>query len=227
MSGVEIVDRRFSRYVLANASLEKLADGFRWVEGPLWMGDWGCLLFQDLPRNRTMRWIEDAGVSVWRSPSGFANGQARDREGRVVFCSHRQRGVFRVEHDGRISVLAQRHDGRRLNAPNDVAVKADGSIWFTDPTYGISNDYEGGRQISEQPPALYRLDPEGGEPQAMASDFDGPNGLAFAPDERRLYVAETGDQTKEDPVQHIRVGRDGRPCRRRRTRSPPPGSGPR
>ena len=211
--GFEVYDRRFARTILANAGLEVLATGFRWIEGPVWMGDWDCLLFQDLPRNRTMRWSERDGVTVFRAPSDYANGQARDGEGRLVACSHRGRRVVRTEHDGRITVLADRHGGRRLNAPNDVVVRADGTIWFTDPVYGISNDYEGGRQASEQPPALYRLDPATGALAVAAADFDGPNGLAFSPDGRRLYVCETGDQAHANPRQHIRafdVAEDGR-----------------
>ena len=213
MSAVEIVDPRFSRYVLDNAELEVLAEGFRWIEGPVWMGDAGCLLFQDLPRNRTMRWSEGHGVSVYRAPSDYANGQTRDRQGRLVACSHRGRCLYRTEHDGLVVRLVAHHDGKRLNAPNDVVVKSDGSIWFSDPLYGLLTDYEGGRQTSEQGPALYRFDPASGEIAAMATDFDGPNGLAFSPDERRLYVAETGDQSKPDPRQYIRafdVGADGK-----------------
>jgi gluconolactonase len=152
-----------------------------------------------------MRWIEGAGVSIYRSPSGFANGQTRDRQGRLVACSHRERCLFRTELDGAVTRLVDRHDGRRLNAPNDVVVKSDGTIWFTDPLYGIQTDYEGGRQISEQPPALYRFDPETGAITVAAGDFDGPNGLAFSPDERRLYVAETGELTSDDPKRYIRV----------------------
>ena len=205
MDGFEIREPRFAHYVLANAPLEQLADGFRWIEGLVWMGNAGCLLFQDLPRNRTMRWIEDAGVSVYRAPSGYANGQTRDCQGRLISCSHRERCLFRTELDGSITRLVDRHDGRRLNSPNDVAVRSDGTIWFTDPLYGIQTDYEGGRQVSEQPPALYRFDPGTGEINVAAGDFDGPNGLAFSPDERRLYVAETGDQTTDNPKQYIRV----------------------
>ncbi|SEP45624.1 gluconolactonase [Methylobacterium sp. ap11] len=205
MDGFEIHDERFKHYVLANAPLEELGSGFRWIEGPVWMGDADCLLFQDLPRNRTMRWIEGAGFSVYRAPSNYANGQTRDREGRLIACSHRGRCLTRTEYDGTVTTLVERHAGKRLNSPNDVVVKSDGTIWFSDPVYGISNDYEGGRQRSEQPPALYRFDPRTGEIQVMAGDFDGPNGLAFSPDERRLYVAETGDQSKPDPRQYIRV----------------------
>lgn len=205
MDDFEIHDGRFAHYVLANAPLEPLAEGFRWIEGLVWMGDAGCLLFQDLPRDRTMRWIEEVGVSVYRHPSGYANGQTRDRQGRLISCSHRERCLLRTELDGRVTRLAERYQGRRLNSPNDVTVKSDGSIWFTDPLYGIQSDYEGGRQASEQPPAVYRFDPETRELRIVASDFDGPNGLAFSPDERRLYIAETGDQTSDHPRQYIRV----------------------
>ena len=213
MTGAVVIDPRFRRYVLGNAVLEELASGFRWIEGPVWIGDADCLLFQDLPRNRTLRWSEDHGVSVFRAPSDYANGQTRDRQGRLIACSHRGRCLYRTEHDGRVTRLVTHHAGRRLNAPNDVVVKSDGSIWFSDPLYGLLTDYEGGRQTSEQPPALYRFDPESGEIAVMAGDFDGPNGLAFSPDERRLYVAETGDQSQPDPRQYIRVfdvGADGR-----------------
>ena len=205
MDGIEIRNQNFARYILGNATLETLASGFRWIEGPVWMGDANCLLFQDLPNDRTMRWIEGVGVSVYRSPSNYANGQTRDRQGRLIACSHRGRCLCRTEYDGRVTKLVDRHAGKRLNSPNDVVVKSDGSIWFTDPLYGISNDYEGGRQTSEQPPAVYRYDPETKEIRIVADDFDGPNGLAFSPDESRLYVAETGDQTSEHPLQYIRV----------------------
>ena len=211
--GFETVDPRFDRYCLGNAPVEKLAEGFRWIEGLVWMGDWNCLLFQDLPRDRTMMWSEASGLSVWRFPSGQANGQARDREGRVVFCSNRLRAVARVEHDGQIRVLADRFEGRRLNSPNDLVVKRDGSIWFTDPVYGISNDYEGTRQPSETAPGVYRLEPESGRLDLVSLGFAGPNGIAFSPDEKRLYVAETGDQTKPSPTQVLRVfdmSEDGR-----------------
>ncbi|TGD98379.1 SMP-30/gluconolactonase/LRE family protein [Methylobacterium nonmethylotrophicum] len=205
MDGFEIHDARFTHYILGNAPLEELGSGFRWIEGPVWMGDADCLLFQDLPRNRTMRWIEGAGFSVYRQPSNYANGQTRDRQGRLIACSHRGRCLYRTEHDGTVTTLVTHHAGKRLNSPNDVVVKSDGTIWFSDPVYGIANDYEGGRQKSEQPPALYRFDPATSEITVMAGDFDGPNGLAFSPDERRLYVAETGDQSKPNPRQHIRV----------------------
>ena len=205
MEGFEICEPQFAHYVLVNAPLEELATGFRWIEGLVWMGDAGCLLFQDLPRDRTMRWIESAGISIYRAPSGFANGQARDRQGRLISCSHHERCLFRTELDGTVTRLIDRHEGKRLNAPNDVTVKSDGTIWFTDPLYGIQNDYEGGRQTSEQPPALYRFDPQNGDIRIAADDFDGPNGLVFSPDESRLYICETGDQTSDNPKQYIRA----------------------
>ncbi len=205
MNSFEIRDLRFKHYLLDNASLEELATGFRWIEGLVWMGDADCLLFQDIPRNRTMRWAESGGVSVYRAPSHYGNGQARDRQGRLITCSHLERCLFRTEWDGAVTRLTDRHAGKRLNAPNDIAVKSDGTIWFTDPLYGIQNNFEGRIQTSEQRPALYRLDPTDGRIAAMATDFEGPNGLAFSPDERRLYVCETGDQTKDEPQQFIRV----------------------
>ena len=205
MDGFEIRSPRFAHYILSNATLETLATGFRWIEGPVWMGDANCLLFQDIPNDRTMRWTEGPGISVYRAPSNYANGQTRDRQGRLIACSHRERCLYRTEYDGRITKLIDRHAGKRLNSPNDVVVKSDGSIWFTDPLYGISNDYEGGRQASEQPPVVYRFEPETGEIRIVANDFDGPNGLVFSPDETRLYIAETGNQTEQTPRQYIRV----------------------
>lgn len=205
MDGFESYSSRFAHYILGNAALETLSTGFRWIEGPVWMGDANCLLFQDIPNDRTMRWIEGQGASVYRAPSYYANGQTRDRQGRLIACSHRKRCLFRTEYDGRLTKLVDCHAGKRLNSPNDVVVKSDGSIWFTDPLYGISNDYEGGRQTSEQPPAVYRFDPQSGEITIVADDFDGPNGLAFSPDERRLYIAETGDQNQQSPRQYIRA----------------------
>lgn len=201
----DIRDRRFARMVLANAPLEELAAGFRWTEGPVWFGDAGCLLFQDLPNNRTMRWSEAGGLSVYRAPSDYANGQARDRQGRLIACSHHGRCLYRTEYDGHVTTLVAHHAGKRLNSPNDVVVRSDGTIWFTDPVYGIANDYEGGRQVSEQAPGLYRFDPVRNEIRLMAGDFDGPNGLAFSPDERRLYVAETGDPQADTPRRCIRL----------------------
>ncbi len=191
--------------VLPNAPLVTLSEGHGWLEGPVWFADHELLLVSDVPNDRILRWSEGGGVSVFRQPSGFANGHTRDREGRLIGCSHRDRCVTRTELDGSVTVLADRCQGRRLNSPNDVICQSDGTLWFTDPRYGISTDYEGGRQSSELPPALYRLDPRDGALRVMADDFDGPNGLAFSPDERLLYVAESGRQFAADPVRHIRV----------------------
>ena len=199
----ESFDPRFNKLVLFNAELERLADGFRWLEGPLWFGDHHCLLFNDIPNNQTLRWSEREGLSVFMQPSNYANGQARDPEGRLIQCHHSSRCVSRLEHDGSLTTLVDAAAGKRLNAPNDVVVKRDGSIWFSDPLYGLLNDYEGGRQQSEQPAALYRFDPKTGDLEAMIRDLDGPNGLAFSPDERWLYVAETGAHDVDEPEQFI------------------------
>ncbi len=192
MSCFEVIDKRFGRYILHNAALERIAEGCRWTEGPVWFGDADCLLFSDIPNNRILRWIEGQGVSVYRQPSHFANGHTRDREGRLISCLHGARSVVRTEHDGRITVLADRYQGQRLNSPNDVVVKSDGSIWFTDPHYGLAMDYEGERAPEELPCHVYRLDPRTGTLDVVSDAFECPNGLCFSPDESRLYVAETG-----------------------------------
>ncbi|MEB3255217.1 MAG: SMP-30/gluconolactonase/LRE family protein [Synechococcaceae cyanobacterium] len=210
---LETHDPRFAALVLFNAELELLASGFRWLEGPVWFGDHDCLLFSDIPNNRTLRWSQQHGVSPFLEPSDFANGQTRDRQGRLIQCRHRSRCLVRREHDGSFTTLVSEARGQRLNAPNDVVVRSDGTIWFSDPLYGLLNDYEGGRQRSEQPPAVYRLDPQSGEVEAMATDFDGPNGLAFSPDERLLYVAESGaagDPAPRQCIRRFRVSDDGR-----------------
>ncbi|MCP9914178.1 SMP-30/gluconolactonase/LRE family protein [Cyanobium sp. BA20m-14] len=201
----ESYDPRFDRLIQFNAELELLGEGFRWLEGAVWFGDHECLLFSDIPNNRIMRWSERHGVTVFRESSDYANGQARDSQGRLITCHHRRRCLTRLEYDGTLTTLVSTADGKQLNAPNDVVVKSDGSIWFSDPLYGLMNDFEGGRQESEQPPALYRFDPTTMELRRMASDFDGPNGLAFSPDERKLYVAESGAPGAADPRQYIRV----------------------
>jgi gluconolactonase len=205
MDGFEIIDPRFRHFVLPNAPLEKLGDGFRWLEGPVWFGDRNCLLFSDIPNDRIMRWSEETGVSVFRRPAGFPNGQTRDREGRLITCSHHNRCIMRTEFDGAVTVLADRFEGKRLNSPNDVIVKSDGTIWFSDPPYGIQIDYEGGKQEQEQEARVYRLDPRSGALSVIADDFDGPNGLCFSPDERRLYIVETGLLAADDPVKNIQV----------------------
>ena len=205
MDGFAILDPRFNAFVLPNAPLVKLADGFAWLEGPVWFADRDALLVSDLPNDRIMRWTESGGMSVFRQPAGFANGHTRDREGRLIGCSHQHRCITRTELDGTITVLADRYRGKRLNSPNDVVARSDGTIWFSDPPYGINTDYEGGKQTAELPPTVYRLDPRDGRLAIVADDFDGPNGLCFSPDERLLYVAESGKQFAVDAVRHIRV----------------------
>jgi gluconolactonase len=203
MSSFEVVDPVFATYVLGNAPVKQLATGFDWLEGPVWFGDLDCLLFSDIPNDRILRWTPGGGVSTFRAPSNFANGNTRDRQGRLVTCEHGARRVTRTEYDGTITVIADRYEGKRLNSPNDVIVACDGAVWFTDPIYGIVNDYEGHRSEQELPCNVYRVDPSGSM-AAMLTDFRSPNGLAFSPDERRLYVADTGLPGHDDP-RHIRV----------------------
>src|SRR3954471_5479893 len=204
MSDYEILDPRFSRYVMGNAALEKLGDGFRWAEGPVWFGDLNLLLVSDVPSNRVMCWTESGGLQVFRQPSGFANGHTRDREGRLIECSHGERGVFRTEYDGRRTPLATSFRGRHLNSPNDVVVKSDGTIWFSDPDYGITGDYQGERAEKELPCSVYRLDHRTGELDVVSDEFAEPNGLCLSPDESILYIAETGAPSGE-PRPQIRA----------------------
>lgn len=203
MSFYESYDPRFGTYVMFNAPLKKLASGFDWVEGPVWMGDAGCLLFSDIPNNKIMRWTPEVGLSTYRTPSNYANGHTRDRVGRLVSCEHGTRRVTRTEWDGSVTVIADSYQGKRLNSPNDVVVKSDGSIWFSDPHYGIGTNYEGFQSLQELPCNVYRVDPDG-TIEAVLTDFNCPNGLAFSPDESLLYVADTGRMFHSDP-QHIRV----------------------
>lgn len=204
MSFFEVLDPRFSKYVLGNAPVKQIASGFDWVEGSVWFGDAGCLLFSDIPNNRILRWTPDQGISVYREPSNFSNGHTRDRQGRLISCEHGTRRVTRTELDGQITVIADRYDGKPLNSPNDVVVKSDGSIWFSDPHYGIVSNYEGHAAEQENPCVVYRVDPRTGEMDVMVSDMNCPNGLVFSPDESRLYVADTGRMYSDDE-QHIRV----------------------
>ena len=199
---IEVLDKRFRRQ--GNAAIERIATGFRWAEGPVYARDGGYLLWSDIPNNRIMRWLEEDGhVSVFRANSNYSNGNTRDHEGRLVTCEHDTRRVTRTEHDGSITVLADRHDGKRLNAPNDVIVDRSGAIWFTDPGYGIDGEYEGHKAEFELPANVYRLDPASGALAVMVDDFTRPNGLALSPDERRLYVVDSGI-THGGPS-HIRV----------------------
>ncbi len=188
---VEVLDPAFNRYRIATAAVERIATGMRWCEGPVWFGDGRYLLWSDIPNDAIMRWDEVTGaVSAFRKPSGYANGNTRDRQGRLVTCEHGGRRVTRTEYDGSVTVLIDRFEGRRLNSPNDVVVKSDGSIWFTDPPFGISGTYEGFRAEPELPQNVYRLDPSG-EAAVVEGSLRGPNGLCFSPDESILYIVES------------------------------------
>ena len=192
-SDVEICVPRFGSLLLSNCRLEKLYEGTRWAEGPCYFADGNFLIWSDIPRNRMLRWTEGLGVEVFRQPSNCSNGNTRDRQGRLVTCEHLSRRVTRTEWDGSITVLADRYEGHRLNSPNDVVVKSDGSIWFTDPPYGILSDYEGKKSASELAGNfVFRLDPASARLEIVADDFDKPNGLAFSPDESKLFVADSG-----------------------------------
>lgn len=204
MDGFEIRDERFRAMVLSNAPLETLGTGFRWLEGPVWFADHDCLYFSDIANDRILRWSEHGGVSIFRQPAGFANGKTRDRQGRMIVCSHQHRRIERTELDGTITLLADSFERKRLNSPNDVVCKSDGTIWFTDPPYGINTDYEGGKGRSEQPARIYCLNPVDGRLSVASDAFIGPNGIAFSPDERLLYISESGEQFAADPPRHIR-----------------------
>lgn len=208
----EYFDKRFRDLTVPTAKVEMLYDGCRWAEGPVWFADGGYLVWSDIPNNRMLRWMPDLGVSVFRADSNYSNGNTRDREGRLVSCEHGGRRVTRTEADGSITVVAVQYNGKRLNSPNDVVVKSDGTIWFTDPTYGIMSDYEGYKAEPEQDGChVYRVDPSTGKVARVADDFVKPNGLAFSPDESHLYVADSGASHDPQGPHHIRrfaVGSD-------------------
>ena len=203
----QILDERFERLFSPTAHLHRLYTGCHWAEGPAYFPAGRYLVWSDIPNNRMLRYDEcNNEVSVFRSPSRHSNGNTVDRQGRLVSCEHSGRQVSRAEHDGRITTIADRYQGKRLNSPNDVVVKSDGSIWFTDPTYGIDSDYEGDRAESEIGASyVYRADAQNGEIRVMADDFHKPNGLAFSPDEKKLYIADTGRSHGKDLPAHIRV----------------------
>ena len=211
----EEIDPRFSALVFGNVHVEKLHTGCRWAEGPAWLAAGRYLVWSDIPNDRVLRWDEtDGSVSVFQQPALNANGHTVDREGRLVSCEHRGRCISRIGFDGRREVLAERYDGKRFNSPNDAVVKSDGSIWFTDPSYGIDSDYEGDAAESEIGARhVYRLDPASGRVTIVADDFVQPNGLAFSPDEALLYIVDTGLTHQANGPHHVRrfkVGADGR-----------------
>lgn len=199
-SDYDIVHPSFRDLLCGNCKVEKLYTGTRWAEGPCYFSDGQFLLWSDIPNDRLLRWTEGLGVEVFRQPSHCANGHTRDRQGRLVSCEHFTRRVTRTEWDGSITVLADHYQGKRLNSPNDVVVKSDGSIWFSDPPYGIASDYEGQKAASELPANyVFRIDPDSLKLTIAADNFDKPNGLAFTPDESQLFVADSG------APQHMKV----------------------
>jgi gluconolactonase len=188
---VQILDARFARYRLFSANVEQLLTGLRWAEGPVWFGDARCLLLSDIPNDRIVRWDETSGVaSVYRQPAQHSNGLTRDRQGRLVACEHQSRRITRTEYDGRITVLADRFDGKRFNSPNDIVCARDGALWFTDPPFGIAGHWEGDPATPELPQSVYRL-AEDGTLSCVIDELAGPNGLVFSPDARTLYVVES------------------------------------
>jgi gluconolactonase len=189
---IEVLDPSFLKYRPNIVGIERLATGMTWSEGPVWFGDGRYLLWSDIPNNRIMRWDEETGVvAVFRRPSNQANGNTRDRQGRLISCEHRTRRITRTEYEGDITVLADRFEGKRLNSPNDVVVKSDDSIWFTDPPYGIRNNYNGSAENQELPMNVYRLE-KTGRLTVVVDDINRPDGLAFSPDEKTLYIIEDG-----------------------------------
>jgi gluconolactonase len=199
-------DNKFANLCVPAANLQRLCTGMLWTEGPVYfpLGDY--LVWSDIPNNRMMQWIDGVGSRIFRQPSNNSNGNTRDHQGRLITCEHLTRRVTRTEHDGSMTILADSYDGKRLNSPNDVVVKSDGTIWFTDPPYGILSDFEGKKSVQEQEACyVFRFDPVTGSLDMVADDFDKPNGLAFSPDEKILYISDTGLSHTVDGPDHIRA----------------------
>ncbi len=223
MGDFEIYDARCRDYIPGNSWLEQLFSGCRWCEGPVYFADGDYLVWSDIPNDRMLRWADGLGGGPFRLPSNYSNGNTRDRQGRLVSCEQGERRVTRTEYDGSITVLVDRYAGKRLNSPNDVVVKSDGTVWFTDPPYGILTDYEGHKAESELGASyLFRFDPATSELSIAADDFDRPNGLAFSPDESLLYVSDTAKSDRAEGPPHIRVFEveDGRRLTRGRLFAP-------
>ena len=202
----EYYDNRFYDLTVPIAEVEELFNECRWAEGPVWFNDHSSLIWSDIPNRRLLRWIEGQGVSVFRTETNFTNGNTRDRQGRLVSCVHGDRCVNRTEPDGSITIIADSYNGKKLNSPNDVVVKSDGTIWFTDPNYGIMSDYEGFKADMEQDACnVFCFDPDSGSLKIVADDFVKPNGLAFSEDERILYIADSGRTHDPDGPHHIRA----------------------
>ena len=201
---IKILDARFTPLVLGNAAIETIASGCRFTEGPVWFGDLRCLLWSDIPNDRMMKWEEETGaVSLFRKPSHYANGNTRDRQGRLITCEMDAQRLTRTECDGTIAVLADSFDGKKLTGPNDVVVKSDGSMWFSDNGAGIRGNYLGHKAIAELPYRVYRIDGRTGQTTIAVGDMERPNGLCFSPDEKRLYVVDTPGGTKTTHVYDV------------------------
>jgi gluconolactonase len=198
---VEILDDAFKQVADSNAEVRLIGGDFRFTEGPTWYAAEKCLLFSDIPANRIYQWTEQGGLKVWRDPSHETNGNTTDNQGRLVSCEHASRRVTRTSKDGKVEVLCDSYKGKRLNSPNDVAVRRDGTIWFTDPPYGLK-----GREQEQPACFVFRLDPGAKEPVAVADDFTRPNGIAFSPDQKHLYVANSDG--KASVVRRFRVTDD-------------------
>ncbi|MFM0753137.1 SMP-30/gluconolactonase/LRE family protein [Paraburkholderia strydomiana] len=202
----EVHDPRFRLLLQPNASMDRLTGECLWAEGPVYFPATDLLIWSDIPNNRMLRWAPGMGVGVYRAPSNYSNGNTRDREGRLVSCEHGERRVTRTEHDGSITVIASHFEGKRLNSPNDVIVDSEGAIWFTDPDYGIISDYEGYRSDSEIGRCnVYRVSPGDTQVRLVSDDFVKPNGLAFSPDESKLYIADSAASHDDNAPRHIRV----------------------
>lgn len=202
----EHIDKRFRELTVPIAAVEKLYDGCRWAEGPVWFADGGYLVWSDIPNNRLLRWTPEKGVDVFNADSNYTNGNTRDTQGRLVSCQHGGRRVIRTEPNGSITVIADSYNGKPLNSPNDVVVKSDGSIWFTDPNYGIMSNYEGYKADMEQDGCfVYRVSADLSEITIVVDDFVKPNGLAFSPDEKILYIADSGVSHDPEAPHHIRA----------------------
>lgn len=203
---VEILDPRMKDLLLPDSRLERHCTGAVWSEGPAYFSEGDYVLWSDIPNNRMLKWSAAEGMSVYREPSNFTNGHTRDREGRLVSCEHGGRRISRTEADGSVVCVVDSYQGKKLNSPNDVVVKSDGTIWFTDPPYGIMSNEEGYQAESEiGANYVYRFDPATGELSVVADDFDKPNGLAFSPDESLLYISDTGASHDPAGAHHIRV----------------------